>query len=645
MRTSLPRPSCSCCLSSCAWPPTWPSSTTTPAQWGLTAKTQDESIEAWHAVARGDRLTRDSILYRLDETGLHFVDERRSLTALAREDPSGYAAILRTNAGELGTIGDGWTLVPIPVTALAVWALWLRRRLRRGAGRRGGERAAGRHLAGLLRAAPLPGAHGGDGDRCCRASGWRLSGAGGGRGRRPACWACAWWRRSSSSTGRGGLGAPGRLHRPAPGRGVDRRPLGARTGGRHAQHGHRLLRRAAHGGAAYWPLDDVVRFARHYGARTWWPTRPTSAGSAPNWRRCSPTTRSTACASSTRSAPRGARPGVRARPGAAAVRRPWPGARLHGRRLTAVPLSGAARPGRPAGFRGREGSPGNRLRPRRAGPLDGSGRRGQRAAGGGRRRTPARRSATTPAATRPMTAGGHGDHARAPRTEPNVPGPDHAPSTTSPSTHAWTPNAAAGTAPPTARGPRRGRRRPAAGPGRCTGTGPERTRPARRLVEPQRRATNTVMRRRAATRITSTRRGARRPRRRRPRLRPRRRGRGPLTGGVAAAAVHQRCRRPAPPGSAPRCHRQLELRRAVAHPRPRTARRRPGNCSRKRSGSGHEAGRLLGLGAGRVTALARHALTHPVGHPTTRASDSQGDRPRPPGRRGRDALSPAPKIS
>jgi hypothetical protein len=97
-------------------------------QWGLTAKTQDESIEAWHAVARGDRLTRDSILYRLDETGLQFVNERRSLTTLAREDPSGYAAILRTNLGELGSTAIGWTLVPIPVTALAVWAVWLRRR-------------------------------------------------------------------------------------------------------------------------------------------------------------------------------------------------------------------------------------------------------------------------------------------------------------------------------------------------------------------------------------------------------------------------------------------------------------------------------------------------------------------------------------
>jgi hypothetical protein len=97
-------------------------------EWGLTAKTQDASIEAWHAVAKGDRLTRDSILYALDDTGLGFDDERMSLPALAREDPAAYAAILRTNAGELGTIAVGWSLVPLPVTALAAWGAWQRRR-------------------------------------------------------------------------------------------------------------------------------------------------------------------------------------------------------------------------------------------------------------------------------------------------------------------------------------------------------------------------------------------------------------------------------------------------------------------------------------------------------------------------------------
>lgn len=97
-------------------------------QWSLTAKTQDVSIEAWHAVARADRLTRDSILYQLDETGLRFEDERTSLPELARDDPAGYAAILKTNLGELGSIAAGWSLVPLPVSALAIWGAWSRRR-------------------------------------------------------------------------------------------------------------------------------------------------------------------------------------------------------------------------------------------------------------------------------------------------------------------------------------------------------------------------------------------------------------------------------------------------------------------------------------------------------------------------------------
>ena len=97
-------------------------------QWSLTAKTQDVSLEAWHAVARADRLTRDSILYQLDETGLRFEDEHTSLPDLARDDPAGYAAILRTNLSELGSISVGWSLVPLPISALAIWGAWSRRR-------------------------------------------------------------------------------------------------------------------------------------------------------------------------------------------------------------------------------------------------------------------------------------------------------------------------------------------------------------------------------------------------------------------------------------------------------------------------------------------------------------------------------------
>jgi hypothetical protein len=107
-------------------------------KWELTAKTQDSSIEAWHAVARGDRETRDSVLYALDDSGLQFDTSRKSLTALAREDPGGYLGIFWTNAGNLlGVFAApiagqtlAWALLPLPLTLLALYAGWQYRRSR-----------------------------------------------------------------------------------------------------------------------------------------------------------------------------------------------------------------------------------------------------------------------------------------------------------------------------------------------------------------------------------------------------------------------------------------------------------------------------------------------------------------------------------
>ena len=100
-------------------------------RWELTAKTQDASIEAWHAVARSDRRARDEVLYALDDSGLHIEAERTPLTGLARDDPAGYAGILRTNVLALGKNVSGWWLLPLPVWALAVAGAW-RSRDRRG---------------------------------------------------------------------------------------------------------------------------------------------------------------------------------------------------------------------------------------------------------------------------------------------------------------------------------------------------------------------------------------------------------------------------------------------------------------------------------------------------------------------------------
>ena len=103
----------------------------------LSAKTQDASIEAWHAVAQADRAERDSVLWALDDTGLHFANtERTSLPALAAADPSGYAAIVGTNVVELfeeiafpeKNQVLAWVLLPFPLWVLAGIGAWRARR-------------------------------------------------------------------------------------------------------------------------------------------------------------------------------------------------------------------------------------------------------------------------------------------------------------------------------------------------------------------------------------------------------------------------------------------------------------------------------------------------------------------------------------
>jgi Dolichyl-phosphate-mannose-protein mannosyltransferase len=107
-------------------------------KWELTAKTQDASIEAWHAVARADREARDEVLYELDPETMEFVAGRSSLTALAREDPSGYLGILHTNArmlGETVVVPETdrfleWLLLPAPLWLLVGYGAWRFRRSR-----------------------------------------------------------------------------------------------------------------------------------------------------------------------------------------------------------------------------------------------------------------------------------------------------------------------------------------------------------------------------------------------------------------------------------------------------------------------------------------------------------------------------------
>lgn len=93
-------------------------------RWELTAKTQDASIEAWHGVASGNRQARDRVLYTPDESGLHFSTARKPLPTLAREDPRGYLRIFGANVWTLLRNIVGFNLLSLPVWLLAGFGAW-----------------------------------------------------------------------------------------------------------------------------------------------------------------------------------------------------------------------------------------------------------------------------------------------------------------------------------------------------------------------------------------------------------------------------------------------------------------------------------------------------------------------------------------
>jgi hypothetical protein len=105
-------------------------------RWELTAKTRDASLEAWRAVAEGDRRARDEVFYRLAPDGVSFSAGRSTLAELIEDDPAGYLGIVGVNLREAGSelLGVGfnplphWLLLPLPVTLLALWGVWRRRR-------------------------------------------------------------------------------------------------------------------------------------------------------------------------------------------------------------------------------------------------------------------------------------------------------------------------------------------------------------------------------------------------------------------------------------------------------------------------------------------------------------------------------------
>jgi 4-amino-4-deoxy-L-arabinose transferase-like glycosyltransferase len=111
-------------------------------QWQLTGKASDTSLAGWQALARHDRLERDALLYRLDDSGEIVRRHEQSLTTLVSHDPQSFLDVQRTNLGmlvEQTVVPDArwepplhlppsWELVPLPGLLLAGWVLWRRRR-------------------------------------------------------------------------------------------------------------------------------------------------------------------------------------------------------------------------------------------------------------------------------------------------------------------------------------------------------------------------------------------------------------------------------------------------------------------------------------------------------------------------------------
>ena len=104
--------------------------------WELTAKSVDVNVEAWHAVASQDRVTRDEYLYALDSSGHSTEHKEYALTALARAHPRQYLGIVTENLQQLYksllspnvTTMPGWRVIALPLFPFALWALWRHRR-------------------------------------------------------------------------------------------------------------------------------------------------------------------------------------------------------------------------------------------------------------------------------------------------------------------------------------------------------------------------------------------------------------------------------------------------------------------------------------------------------------------------------------
>lgn len=102
-----------------------------------TSKAQDASIESWRAIAEGDRLERDRVLYEIQPDGITLGPDTVPLTRLARQDPEGWAEIVGINARTVRGLyldritpeGPVWTLLPLVLLLPALVMVARSRRL------------------------------------------------------------------------------------------------------------------------------------------------------------------------------------------------------------------------------------------------------------------------------------------------------------------------------------------------------------------------------------------------------------------------------------------------------------------------------------------------------------------------------------
>lgn len=99
--------------------------------WQLTTKSQTMSLEAWRALAGGNRAPSLAEQYSLDASGLRFRGSR-DVSSIMRDDPVGFFSVVGANTRELATVAlepsttpyPNWVLLPAALLLLAGFAVW-----------------------------------------------------------------------------------------------------------------------------------------------------------------------------------------------------------------------------------------------------------------------------------------------------------------------------------------------------------------------------------------------------------------------------------------------------------------------------------------------------------------------------------------